>query len=427
MDIRDLIVKKRDKKELNEEELHFFIQRYFKEDMLEEQAAALLTLMYTNGITEREMAYLSIAMAETGEEIELYRISNQIVDIHTIGGIQDKLIIILISILNSLNVPSCKIAGRELGMTDRLLAIPGFNFKKTVDELKEMLQTNGIAIIKEPIDIAPVENKLYRLRNVTACNDCIPLIAMSLMSQKIAVGARNIVFDITCGENAYVKNIQDAKKLAKYLVQIGNNINRNVKCLITEFNEPIGKFFGNSVELKEIIDCLHGKMTADMADMILNMGAWSVSLALQNNNLRECRKFIEKSINSGVAYESFLKLISGQGGDIQPLLSAKQAKSVVPITSTVTGYISGINISKIREAAMYLNAIRTRENDKLDIGAGIEFSRKVGDLVKQGEILAYIHTNDEARIQGAIRMVLESFEMSAKPIRARSRVIEFVG
>ena len=427
MDIKDLIIKKRDKKELNEEELHFFIQRYFKEDMLEEQAAALLTLMYTNGVTEKEMAYLSTAMAETGEEIELYRVSNQIVDLHAIGGVQDKLIIAIVSILNSLNLPSCKISGRELGMIDRLSAISGFEYNKTVDELRKIVETDKIAIIKEPIDLAPIENKLYRLRNVTACNDSIPLIAMSLMSQKIAIGARNIVFDITCGENAYVKNYADAKKLARYLVQIGSNINRNIKCLVTEFNEPIGRYFGNMLELKEIVDCLHGKMTADMADMIFNMGVCAISVAMQNNNVRECRKMIEKAINSGAAYESFAKLVASQGGNIEQVLSAKPAKYVVPITSTVTGYISGINISKIREAGIYLNAIRARESDKLDIGAGIEFSRKIGEQVRQGEIMAYIHTNDDARIQGAIRMVLESFEMSAKPIRARSRVMDVIG
>lgn len=425
MDIKDLIIKKREQKELNEEELHFFIQRYFKEEMLEEQAAALLTLMYSNGITEREMAYLSTAMAETGEEIELYRVSNEIVDIHAIGGIQDKLIIAIISILNSLNLPSCKIAGREPGMSDRLSSISGFSFNKNIEELKNLLQQYKIAIIKEPIDLAPVENKLYRLRNVTACNDSIPLIAMSLMSQKIAIGARNIVFDITCGENAYVKSFQDAKKLAKYLVQIGANINRNVKCVITEFNEPIGKFFGNIGEIQEIIDCLHGKMTNDMADMIFNLGAVAVSLGTKNNNIKECRKMIEKSINSGEAYNSFVKLISAQGGDLNSVAQMKKAKHVIPVTSTVTGYIKGIDIAKIREAGIYLNAITSRGNI-LDIGAGIEFSKKSGELVRQGEIMAFIHTNDDTRIQGTVQKVLESFEMSAKPVKQKSRIIEIV-
>ena len=426
MEIKNLIIKKREKKELDEEELHFFIQRYFKEEILEEQAAALLTLMYTNGITEKEMAYLSNAMAETGEEIELYKVSNQIVDLHAIGGIQDKLIIIIVSILNSLNIPSCKISGREQGMTDRLSAIKGFDFNKNVVELKDILEKDKIAIIKEPIDLAPVENKLYKLRNITACNDCIPLIAMSLMSQKIAIGARNIVFDITCGENAYVKNYQDAKKLAKYLVQIGNKINRNIKCCITEFNEPIGKFFGNMGEIQEIIDCLHGKMTKDMADMVFNMGAYAISQALKINDIKECRRIIERSISKGEAYNSFINLVHLQGGDINSILQARPAKNVIPIISTISGYISGINISKIREAAMYINAISSRESKGLDIGAGIEFYKKSGEKVKQGEILAFLHTNDDTRIQGGIQKVLESFEMSVKTIKVRSRIIEII-
>lgn len=426
MDIKELITKKRDKKELNEEELHYFIQKYFKEEILEEQAAALLTLMYTNGITEREMAYLSTAMAETGQELELYRLSNQIVDIHTIGGIQDKIIIILVSIINSLNIPIAKIAGRELGMTDRLSTIPGFKFDKNIDELKELVNTNGLAIIKEPIDLAPIENKLYRLRNVTACNDCIPLIAMSMMSQKIAIGARNIVFEITCGENAYVKNIVDARKLAKYLVQIGKNINRNVRCVITDFSEPIGKSFGNIVELQEIKDCLHGKMTSDVADMIFNMGSNVLALAIKSNNLKECKKMIENSINKGRSYASFQKLISSQGGNEEFLTNIKPAKNIIPVISTVTGYISGINIAKIRETAIYLNAIRAKKDDELDIGAGIEFAKKVGDKVKQGEILAYVHTSDDARIQRGVQKVLESFEMSAKAVKTKSRILEIV-
>ena len=427
MDIKNLIIKKRNKKELNEEELQFFIQKYFKSEFLEEQAAALLTLMYTNGITEREIAYLSKAMAETGEEIELYKVSNKIVDIHAIGGIQDKVIIIINSILSALGIPSCKIAGRELGMTDRLSSIKGFDFLKSIDELKKLINDNGIAIIKEPTDLAPIENKLYRLRNVTACNDCIPLIAMSIMSQKIAIGARNIVFDITCGENAYVKNIQDARKLAKYLIQTGKNIERNIKCVITEFNEPIGKYFGNSLEIKEIIDCLHGKMAVDMADMIFTIGSNAILQSLNVNSMKERKKMIEKAINTGEAYNSFLKLINSQGGTIEEFELRTKAKNIIPVISTVSGYISGINIAKIREAAIYSNAIRGRTSDILDIGAGIEFCRKTGDIVKQGEILAFVHTNDDTRIQGTIQKVLESFEMSEKPVKPKSRILEIVG
>lgn len=425
MDIRDLIRKKRDKKELNEEELYSFIQKYFKEEILEEQAAALLTLMYANGITEKEMAYLSTAMAETGQELELYKISNQIVDIHPIGGIQDKIVIILVAIINSINIPIAKIAGRELGMEDRLSAIPGFKLEKNIEELEDLIQNSGLAIIKEPIDMAPIENKLYRLRNVTACNDCIPLIAMSIMSQKLAVGARNMVFDITCGENAYVKNIMDARRLAKYLVQIGNHLNRNVRCIITDFNEPIGKYFGNLGEIKEVIDCLNGKMTVDVQELILNMGSEAIALAT-GSRARECRKMVEKTINSGEAYASFLKLLSSQGGDQSFITNMKPAKNVIPVISTVSGYISGINIAMIREAAIYLNAIRVKNDDLLDIGAGIEFIKKTGAQVAKGEILGFVHTNDDTKIQRSVQKVLESFEMSAKPVKTRSRILEIL-
>ena len=248
---------------------------------------------------------------------------------------------------------------------------------------------------------------------------------MSIMSQKIAIGARNIVFDIPQGENAYVKNIQDARKLAKYFVQIGKNINRNIKCVITDFNEPIGKYFGNSLEIKEIIDCLHGKMSVDMADMIFNMGAEAISIAIRKNNIKECRKMIENSINTGAAYSSLVDLIISQGGNLNIIQNIK-TKNVIPVISTVSGYIKEIDVSSIREAAMYLNAIRARKDGILDIGAGIEFCKKIGDSVKQGEILAFVHTNDDTRIQGGVQKVLEAFKMSEKIVKQKSRIVEII-
>ena len=199
MDIKDIIRNKREHKELSEEELYFFISKYFKEEILEEQAAALLTLIYTNGITENEMAYLTNAMAETGNELELYTISNQIVDIHTVGGLSDKIVILLIVIIASLNIPIVKISGRELGMLDRLESIPNYQANIDFNQFKNIIREYGMGIFAEPTDMAPIENKMYSLRNKIACNDDISLIAMSLMIQKIAVGARNIIFHIPCG------------------------------------------------------------------------------------------------------------------------------------------------------------------------------------------------------------------------------------
>lgn len=426
MYIKDLIIKKRERKELDEEELHFFIQGYFKGEISEEQASSLVTLMCVNGITDKEMAYLSVAMAETGEQMELYRISNKIVDIHAIGGIEDKLILILNSIMKALKIPSAKIIGRELGMTDRLDSIPGFNYKKELSQLNDFVQKNGYVITKEPSDLAPIENKFYRLKNLTACDHYIPFIAISMMSQKIAVGAKNIVFDITCGKDAYVKDYMEAKKLSKHLVQIGKIINRNVVCVITDFFQPVGKCFGNLIEIQEIIDCLHGKTTEDMKELILTIGQHAISLAIDNKNYKEIRNIIANTINSGEAYQSFLQIIEKQSGDIGFINNINKAKNIIPVISTEEGYIQGINISKIRSAAQFLGAIRKNSNDYIDPYAGIEFTKKAGDRVKKGEILAYIHTNDAPKIQDTMQILLESFEISRRNIRNRQRVLEII-
>jgi len=426
MYIKDLIIKKREQKELDEEELHFFIQGYFKGEISEEQAASLITLMCVNGITYKEMAYLSVAMAETGEQIDLYRISNKIVDIHAIGGIEDKLILILNSIMTALKIPSAKIIGRELGMTDRLNSIKGFNYKKDVTELKDLIQKNGYAIIKEPSDLAPIENKFYRLKKLTACDHYIPLIAISMMSQKIAIGAKNIVFDITCGENAYVKDYNDARKLSKHLVQMGKIINKNVVCVITDFFQPLGKCFGNLIEIQEIIDCLRGKATKDMQEMIMTMGQYAISLATGNKNYKEVRNLILNTIDSGEALKSFFSIIENQNGNIDFVQNIRSAKNIIPIISTENGNISNINISKIRACAQYLGAIRKESNDSIDPYAGIEFSKKVGDKVKRGEILGYIHTDDEPKIQAAMQMILRSYEISRKNTKTKQRILEVI-
>lgn len=421
--IRDVINKKREKKELTEEEIRFFIFSYFKDEILEEQAAALLTLIYTNGITPKEMAYLTNAMAETGEELELYKISNKIVDFHPIGGIEDKIIIMLMCIVGSLGIPIAKIAGRELGLEDRLSAIPNYPIKTDFEKLEKMIENTNIGIMSEPINIAPVEEKLYRLRNCISCNDDISLITMSIMSQKIAIGARNIIFDITCGENAYVKTYADAKKMANYFINIGKNINRNVKCIISSMNEPIGSCFGNLLEINEIIEALHGRMTEDVEEMIDTIGTKILQIIGITNNERECRRLILNSIESGQAYQSLLKFLDCQGVDISSIKSRLETKYIVPIVANVEGYVKEIDVSTIRSVGIFLNAIKRKKEDKLDIGAGIKFGKKVGDKVQNGEILAYVYTNDETKIRKAINDINEAYKFSEKKVLNKSRIL----
>lgn len=424
MYIRDIIAKKRNKMELDNEEIKFFIYNYFKGEILEEQAAALLTLMYTNGMTVREMTYLAEGIAETGEEMELYRIASRIVDIHTIGGISDKIVVLLMCILNALNVSTCKLTGRELGIMTKLEAVEGYKVENNLDKLKEDIQNYGIGIAKEPANLAPIEDKLYKLRYNIACDNNMELIAISIMSQKLAVGCKNIVIEVTYGENAYVKTIQDAKKLCKILTQIGQNINRNVICFVTKLNHPLGRNSGAIIEIDEIVECLNGEMESDVKERILEFGSAILEITEIEKNPSKAKKQIMDVINSGAAYESFKKMITEKGGKVEDIEKPHKAKNYVPIMSTMNGYIAEIDVNKIRMVCRYLNVIKRNENDDIDKEAGVSIVKKVGDLIKPGEIIAYVHTNEDNKISRAISEVKDAFIISDKKI-SKTKEIDF--
>lgn len=361
-----------------------------------------------------------------GDELEVYRISNQIVDFHPIGGIEDKIIIIVMFIIASFDIPIAKISGRELGLEDRLKSIPNYKVKTDFKELQENIKNTNVGIMPEPINIAPVEEKLYRLRNNIACNDDISLITMSIMSQKIAIGCRNIIFDITCGKNAYVKTFSDAKKMANYFIDIGKKINRNVKCIISTMDEPIGLTFGNSLEINEIIEALQGNMTKDIEEMIYVIVEQVLKQLGIINNEKDARRLISNSIENRQSYQALVRFLSYQNIDISTLKIMQKAKYVVPVISNLDGYVKEIDISKVRNTGIYLNAIKRKKEDYLDIGAGIEFCKKIGDRVNNGEILAYIHTNDETKIRKAINDINESYEFSEKKIFKKSRILGII-
>jgi len=355
--------------------------------------------------------------------LELYKISNKIVDIHPIGGIEDKIVILLMCIIASLNVPIAKISGRELGLEDRMLSIPKFDNNVDFEKLKDIIGKTNMGIIAAPMDIAPVEENMYRLRNNISCNDDISLIAMSIMSQKIAIGTRNIVFDITCGENAYVKNYADAKKMASYFINIGKNVNKNVKCVISSINEPVGSYFGNLLEINEVIDGLKGNMLKDVQEMIFALGFKVLQIIGVTTSEKESRKKILECIESGKAYESFKKFLEYQNIDIKDIKSNEEVKCVVPIISTIDGYVKEIDVSKVRKTGINLNAIKIRKEDKLDIGAGIKLCKKVGDKVKNGEILAYIYTNDDTKIRRAKKEIADAYLFTDKKVSRKSRIL----
>lgn len=421
--IRDLIRKKRNREELTEEESRFFIFSYFKDEILKEQVAALLTLMYTNGVTYKEMADLAQAIAETGSENELYKISRELIDVHPIGGMDDKIVILLNAIMSTLKIPIVKVMNREIGIMDKLHQANFYKVENDFQEIKKQIEANQMVIIEEPHNIAPVENKLYKLRNDIACNDDVFLIAINLMSQKIALGIPNIIFDISYGEKAYVKTYHDAKLLSKILIQMGKELEKNVKCIVTKLDEPVGKYFGNVIEMNEVLEALKGNMSQDVKELILEMGTAIITLIDRSKNEKQCKSEILGVIQNGSAYRQLENVLKVNTPDYQ----IAKAENIVPVMAVEEGYVQKIDMSATRVIAKNLEAIRYHKEEPLDLGAGIEFNKKIGDLVNKGEILGYIHTNNEVKISQAVKDFKDTFIISKQKVKNISRIEGIIG
>ena len=422
MYIRDIIIKKRQNKRLSDDEIKFVVQSYFREEISNAQMAALMTSMHISGISEQEVSYLANAMAETGEELEFYRVSNKITDIHSLGGISDKIILILISVINSLGFPAAKIMGRELGLEDRLLAIEGYKVEDDINKFKSNIDEYNMGILKSIRNLAPVENKMYRLRHEIACDNDMGLIASSIMSQKIALGFFNIFFEITYGPTAYVKTLNDAKVLARFLTSIGKQQRRNVGCCITPLNEPLGKTFGNILELREIYRFFSGEYDREIEEVVLEFGSNILYVSKLCTDINKSKKLIKESIYNGSALKSFKDLITMNGGNFEILKEDLEVKNIIPVISNVKGYVSELDVNQLRMLAQYLDAIRISQLDKLDVGAGVVFNKKIGDEVNPGEILAYVYTNNDTKIREAVDMTKRIVKLQVKKPKNLNRV-----
>lgn len=429
MDIKSIIENKKQKKELTKEEIVHFISKYNKGEITDIQASSLLTLINLNGITEREMADFTKAISETGIMTNLSNISENIVDIHSIGGIDDKVSIILMCALSSIGIPTAKIAVRQLALCDKLKTIPGFSTEMNLKYFSEIVQNNEISIISEPSDIAPVENKLYRVRNLINCMDDMNIMALCIMGIKIALGANNIIFDISVGKGNYIKNREQAREVSKVFIKIGKYFNKNIKCVITDSNEPIGYSFGNIIEIEEIVKSLNGEIANDVKEMVLEIGVSYMALLGLGTNEASNKKILLNALDSGKAYKKFKELVSAQGGDVGALEHLKEygkTKIAIPVLATEEGYIEKIDIDIVRSLSIYLNATRVKKDVKIDVGSGILFNKKIGDRVEVGEVLAYIHTNDENKVKGAVTNLKEAFSISGNKVEIMSKIIDIV-
>ena len=313
MNILEIIAKKRDKKELTKEEIEYFVKEYTKGTIADYQASALIMAIYINGMNEREAKDLSLSMAYSGDVLDLSELGDNIVDKHSTGGVGDKVSIILLPIIASLGIPVAKMSGRGLGFTggtvDKLESIPGYRTNIPIDEFIENVKKIGISMIGQTLNLAPADKKLYALRDTVSCVESIPLIASSIMSKKIASGANKIVLDITVGKGAFMKTQENAQELAELMTKIGNLAGKEVICVFTKMDEPLGKAVGNSLEVKEAINFLKGFMPKDLKDVVFELGANMLKLAGFGEDLNKNKDMIIENIINGKAYEKLIQMV----------------------------------------------------------------------------------------------------------------------
>ncbi len=420
MNILDIITKKRDKQELSKEEIEYFITNYTNGEIPDYQAAALVMAIYLNGMSMEETTNLTLAMAHSGDILDLSDLGI-VVDKHSTGGVGDKITLILMPIMAALGVPVAKMSGRGLGFTggtaDKLEAIPGYRTNLSIEEFKNNVKEIGISLITQTGNLAPADKKLYALRDTISCTSSIPLISSSIMSKKIAAGANKIVLDVTCGDGAFMKTKEQAEKLASVMKQIGTLAGKETVCVITPMEQPLGYSVGNTLEVIEAIEALKGNMKEDVKEVVLELGSYILKLAGKGENLEENKQKIEDCISSNLAYKKFLELVEKQGGDAsycEDTSKFKKSKYEMNIISEQEGYLQEMKASFIGKAACLLGAGRVKKEDNIDMSAGIILHHKIGDIVKKGDIIATLYTNEEKKLEEAKSMVEEAIKICLK-------------
>jgi pyrimidine-nucleoside phosphorylase len=424
MRIVDLIEKKRDGKELTKEEISFIIKGYTNGDIPDYQMSALTMAIYFKGMTKQERAQLTMEMVHSGDTIDLSKIEGIKVDKHSTGGVGDTTTLVLGPLVAAVGVPVAKMSGRGLGHTggtiDKLEAVPGFHVEIENDEFIKLVNQNKIAVIGQSGNLTPADKKLYALRDVTATVDSIPLIASSIMSKKIAAGADAIVLDVKTGAGAFMKDLDDARELARAMVEIGNAVGRKTMAVISDMSQPLGYAIGNALEIKEAIDTLKGEGPEDLHELCLTLGSYMVFLAEKASSLEEARAMLEEVIQNGKALETMKIFLEAQGGDgsvVDDPGKMPQASYKVELEAKEDGYVSEIVADSVGVAAMWLGAGRATKESEIDLAVGLMLNKKIGDAVKKGDSLVTIYSNQKD-VEQVKTKLYESIKVTADSVTA---------
>ncbi|NRG67891.1 pyrimidine-nucleoside phosphorylase [Streptococcus suis] len=390
----DLIQKKRDGLELTTEEIQWLIDGYVDGSVPDYQMSALAMAINFKGMSTREISDLTMAMVHSGEEIDLSAIAGVKVDKHSTGGVGDKVTLILAPLVASFGVPVAKMSGRGLGHTggtlDKLESIKGYQIEVSQEDFIKQVQETGVAVIGQSDNLVKADKLLYALRDVTATVDIIPLIASSVMSKKIAAGADAILLDVTVGEGAFMKNIEDARVLARTMVDLGKAVGRKTIAVLTDMSQPVGRAIGNRLEILEALEILQGNGREDVTEFICELAQIMLSLANVEKTVEEVRQHIE----NGAALKKFEEMVVAQGGDLEDLYRPVQVSNQVDVLSDEDGYIVGLPALEFGLFAMRIGAGRAVKTDDLDYETGIVFHKKVGEAIAKGEKIATIYANE---------------------------------
>jgi pyrimidine-nucleoside phosphorylase len=419
----DIIIKKREKGELTGEEIKFFVDGFTRGEIPDYQVAAWAMAVLLNGMTSRETADLTMAMAHSGEIIDLSDIVHIAVDKHSSGGVGDKTTFVVLPVVSACGLPVGKMSGRGLGFSggtlDKIESIPGFRVNLSIEEYRRQLKDIGIVLTGQSLDLAPADGKLYALRDVTGTVESIPLIASSIMSKKIAGGAQAVLLDVKVGLGAFMETLDEACNLAGLMVDIGKMAGRQVIALLSDMNQPLGEAVGNALEVVEAIDTLHGGGPADFREHCLHVCAHMLVLGQCAPDLEAGHRMAESAITSGEAFKKFRLLVNAQGGDVSFVDNPQKfpkAKCIEVVKADRSGYLSQVNARVIGEAAVQLGAGRAKKSDPVDHAVGFIVHRKVGDQVERNQLLFTIYADEEVKLLEVRENARSAFEWSDTPV-----------